>query len=411
MNKLLRFPKRNTFQIVKFCTETKAARLPDESKLLRELCGKIRFTGPITIADYMREVLTNPLHGFYMDKTVLGSEGHFVTSPEISQMFGESIGVWFVNEWMKMGEPEFQLVELGPGKGTLSSDILRTISRVSPKALEGMSVHLVEVSNKMKQLQKTTLCGSGGSGDNITKYGPHVTWHKSLREVPKHFSFFLAHEFFDALPVNKFCKTSEGWREVLIDIDTEVGGSKLRYVIARNATPACVLLDLPGVADLMVDREKVELCSQGGTLIKDISQRVVEHGGIGLVADYGHIGDTGDTFRAFRKHKQVDPLDLPGTADLTADVDFGFLKSQVSPDCSWYGPVPQGTFLHSCGITTRCQQLLDTNKDMYVHKNILESYDTLTNPDKMGDRFKFVSLFPATMSQIHEKYPPVGFTE
>ena len=215
----------------------------------------------------------------------------------LSQMFGECVGVWFVNEWQKMGEPEVQLVELGPGKGTLSSDILRTIARVSPKALERMSVHMVEVSTKMKNQQKTTLCGKGGGGD-VTEYGPPVSWYQSLREVPKQFSFFLAHEFFDALPVNKFCKTSEGWREVLIDIDTEKEGSKLRYVIARNATPACVLLDLPGVADLMVDREKVELCSQGGTLIKDISQRIVEHGGIGLVADYGHTGNRGDTFRS-----------------------------------------------------------------------------------------------------------------
>jgi len=326
-----------------------------------------------------------------------------------SQMFGECIGVWFINEWMKMGEPKFQLVELGPGKGTLTSDILRTIARVSPEALKGMSVHLVEVSSKMRQLQKTTLCGQGSDG-SVTEFGPHVSWYPSLREVPKQFSFFLAHEFFDALPVNKFCKTGEGWREVLVDIDNEVEGSKLRYVIARNSTPSCVLLDQPGVADLMVDRDKVELCSQGGTLIREISQRVVEQGGIGLVADYGHTGDRGDTFRAFRKHKQVDPLDLPGTADLTADVDFGFLKSQVSPDCTWYGPISQGTFLHSCGISTRCQQLLHTNKDMYIHKNILESFDTLTNPDKMGERFKFVSLFPATMVHIHEKYPPVGFT-
>jgi len=418
MHKILNLTRRNSCQIVKFCTETKPPRLPDDQKLLRELCGKIRFTGPITIAEYMREVLTNPVHGFYMDKTVLGSEGHFVTSPEISQMFGESIGVWFLNEWMKMGEPkEFQLVELGPGKGTLASDILRTIARVRPEALEGMSVHFVEISTKMRQLQEVTLCGQAhgeggqGAGGHVSKFGPKVAWYQSLRDVPKKFSFFLAHEFFDALPVNNFQKTADGWREVLIDIDPSVEGSKLRYVIARNATPACVLLEQPGVVDLMKGREKVELSTQGGTLVREISERVAEKGGIGLIADYGHTGEHGDTFRAYRKHQQVDPLDLPGTADLTADVDFGHLKSQVSSDCAWHGPATQGTFLHSCGISTRAQQLLDSTKDMYVHKNILESYDTLTNPEKMGTRFKFVSLFPATMSQIHEKYPPVGFTE
>merc|ERR1719210_1500182 len=116
----------------RFCIE-KSPKYSDDKKLLRELCSKIRFSGPITIAEYMREVLTNPIHGFYIDKQVLGSAGHFVTSPESSQMFGESIGVWMLNEWMKMGEPEkFQLVELGPGSGTLTSDILRTFAKLRP---------------------------------------------------------------------------------------------------------------------------------------------------------------------------------------------------------------------------------------------------------------------------------------
>jgi len=342
-----------------------------------------------------------------------------VTSPEISQMFGESLAVWFLNEWMKMGEPKkFQLVELGPGKGTLTSDILRTIARVRPDALTGLSVHLVEVSSKMRQLQEATLCGHshgmGGQGEgeksHVSKYGASVAWYNSLRDVPKQFSFFLAHEFFDALAVNKFQRTAEGWREVLIDIDpTAPEGTKLRYVISRNSTPACVLMEQGGVLDIMAGREKVELSTQGGSIVREISQRVVEQGGVGLIADYGHTGEVdGDTFRAFRNHKQVDPLDLPGSADLTADVDFSFLKSQVSPDCAWHGPVTQGSFLHSCGIATRCEQLL-TNSDKDLHNNILDSYTTLTSKDKMGERFKFVSLFPATMAQIHEKYPPVGF--
>jgi NADH dehydrogenase [ubiquinone] 1 alpha subcomplex assembly factor 7 len=219
-------------------------------------------------------------------------------------MFGECIGVWFLNEWMKMGEPkDFQLVELGPGKGTLASDILRTVARVRPEALQGLSVHLVEVSSKMRQLQEATLCGhSHGEGgqeqSHVSKFGPKVAWYQTLRDVPKQFSFFLAHEFFDALAVNKFERTKDGWREVLIDIDpTASEGTKLRYVISRNATPACVLLEQSGVMDLMVGREKVELCTLGGTLVREISQRVVEQGGLGLIADYGHLGEDGDTFR------------------------------------------------------------------------------------------------------------------
>jgi len=411
MINILNIAKKRVFQVAKFSTD-RLTRNVDEQKLLRELCGKIRFSGPITIAEYMREVLTNPLHGFYIEKNVLGKDGHFITSPEISQMFGECVAVWFLNEWMKMGEPsKFQLVELGPGKGTLMSDILRTIARISPNALEEMSVHLVDVSEKLKSIQASTLCDKKFVGSNGLKsiYGPHVSWYSSLHDVPKEFTFFVAHEFFDALAVNKFQRTSEGWREVLIDIDPSEE-YKLRYVISRNPTPACMLLEQSGMTEVMNGRDNAELCIDGGATIRNISKRIVEKGGVGLIADYGHIKGEGDTFRAFRNHKQVHPLELPGTSDLTADVDFSYLKSQVSSDCSWFGPVTQEKFLHSCGITTRCQQLLNSNKDMYIHKNILESYDTLTNPEKMGNKFKFVGLFPNTMSEIHSKYPPVGFS-
>ena len=139
-----------------------------------------------------------------------------------------------------------------------------------------------------------------------------------------------------------------------------------------------------------------------------VSQRIVEQGGAALVADYGHQGTDGDTLRAFCRHAQVDPLELPGTADITADVDFSLLETQISPDCSWHGPVSQTQFLESCGIGTRCQQLLSSCAPDQ-QKTIYDSYVTLTSPQKMGERFKFVSLFPKTMRDIHEKYPPVGF--
>jgi len=402
---------RNNFHLPKrsFCIEKSQKVYSDEEKLLRELCSKIRFSGPITIAEYMREVLTNPIHGFYIDKEVLGSGGHFVTSPEISQMFGESIGVWLLNEWMKMGEPSnFQLVELGPGSGTLISDILRTFAKLKPECAEGLSLHLVEISPRMRKLQKESLGCNVDSNDTnlITKYGTRVSWYEQLREVPRNFTFFLAHEFFDALAVNKFQKVDNEWREVLIDVDE--AGNKLRYIISRNATPGCILLERDGVKEAVMNRNMVEMSSPSWTIIRQISERIVEKGGAALVADYGHTGQDGDTFRAFRHHKQVDPLQMPGTADITADVDFSLLKTQISPDCTWHGPVSQGQFLHSCGIGTRCQQLL-SSCDSSQQQLIYDSFVMLTSPEKMGERFKFVSLFPSTMADIHEKYPPVGF--
>ena len=203
------------------------SQLTDERKLLRELSAKIRFSGPITVAEYMREVAINPIHGFYVSQEALGKHGHFVTSPELSQMFGECVAVWLLHEWMKMGEPaDFQLVELGPGKGTLLTDILRTLTKLQPGLVQGISLHLVEVSPRMRKEQVLEL----GIKDGLTKWGASVHWHDHIADVPEKFSFFIgdflstsscplitcaAHEFLDALPVNKFERSKDNsWREV-----------------------------------------------------------------------------------------------------------------------------------------------------------------------------------------------------
>jgi len=415
--------------------------LPDERKLLRELSAKIRFSGPITVAEYMREVAINPIHGFYVSQEALGKHGHFVTSPELSQMFGECVAVWLLHEWMKMGEPgDFQLVELGPGKGTLLTDILRTLSKLQPGLVQGISLHLVEVSSRMKKEQELEL----GIKDGLSKWGASVHWHDHIADVPQKFSFFIAHEFLDALPVNKFERSEDSsWREVLVDIDEEREG-ELRYVISRNATPSCVLLeglDLEGV-------HKTELCPNAGLVIREVGKRVAEYGGAALIVDYGEekgeelesakgeeeevqntedqsLGNVGekvenseekkglekrierDTLRAFRHHKQVHPLELPGTADITADVDFSYIRSQVPEHTAMFGPVEQGDWLHACGIGERCAQLT-AGTEGKVRDSLLECYKTLTDKEMMGARFKVCSLHPASMGEIHAKYPPVG---
>jgi len=409
--------------------KAKISQLPDERKLLRELSAKIRFSGPITVAEYMREVAINPIHGFYVSQEALGKHGHFVTSPELSQMFGECVAVWFLHEWMKMGEPqEFQLVELGPGKGTLLTDILRTLTKLQPGLVQGISLHLVEVSPRMRKEQVKEL----GIKDGVSKWGASVHWHDHIADVPQNFSFFLAHEFLDALPVNKFERViseDNAWREVLVDIDEEREG-ELRYVISRNATPSCVLLeglDLEGV-------HKTELCPNAGLYIREVGKRVAECGGAALIVDYGEEqgevveggveeqvegdeekkGSSGrrierDTLRAFRHHKQVHPLDLPGTADITADVDFSYIRSQVPEHSVMFGPVEQGDWLHACGIRERCTQLAAVTEGK-VQESLLQSYKTLTDKNIMGARFKVCSIHPASMGEIHAKYPPVGFS-
>jgi len=407
--------KREFTEVRRLCT---VAPEPDPTRLLRELCGRIKLMGPLTVADYMREVLVNPKLGYYMTGEVLGEKGDFVTSPEISQMFGECLGIWVLSEWQKMGQPSpMQLVELGPGKGTLMSDILRTIGKLSPDSLSNISVHLVELSPSMKLQQELALevdqknkqelaLGTEQTSDtNTSKYGPSVHWYESLLDVPQGFSFFLAHEFFDALPVHKLQRTPDGWREILIDINPDSETPSLRYVLSRHATPACSYVQ----PDEM--RHHVEVCPSVGVLARDLGVRIQRQGGAALVADYGHVGQLEDTLRAFRKHRQVDPLELPGSADLTADVDFKYMESHITDGVEWWGPVEQGNFLHSLGIKMRCQQLVRSTKDEKMSQEIISGYDTLTNTEKMGSRFKFAAIFPKTMKSIHDKYPPVGFQQ
>lgn len=271
--------------------------------LLRHLTSKIKATGPIPVAEYMREVLTNPVMGYYVRNDMLGSDGDFITSPEISQIFGELLGIWCLSEWMGAGRPShFQLVELGPGRGSLTNDILRVFSQLR-STLEGttVSVHLVEVSPKLSQIQAQCLTGdqsqvSASEDETVycqgtTTSGLPISWYRTVGDVPRGFSIFLAHEFFDALPIHKFQRTEKGWREVMVDIDPEET-EKLRFVLVPSPTLASSSL-------IQADekRRHVEICPEGGVIIHLLANRIAEDGGAALVADYGHDGTKTDTFR------------------------------------------------------------------------------------------------------------------
>ncbi|XP_064624167.1 protein arginine methyltransferase NDUFAF7, mitochondrial-like [Lineus longissimus] len=386
------------------------AQKREDSSLLRQLQAKIKISGPITVADYMKEVLTNPAAGYYMHQDVFGSQGDFITSPEISQIFGELIGVWCVNEWMQIGSPsKFQLVELGPGRGTLTDDILRVFSKFPLK--DAVSAHLVEVSPTLSDMQKVKLQGgeTGGESEQTTssfsykhclsKHGCRVSWYQQLQDVPRGPSVFIAHEFFDALPVHKFQKTDQRWNEILVDLDPNSDG--LRYVLSKRQTLAAKTLLKVKRDD---PRDHIEVCPEAGILMQELSTRIAEDGGFALLADYGHSGEKGDTFRAFREHKLHDPLNEPGSADLTADVDFSYLKEMAGQKVSSYGPITQDQFLYHMGIGARLQVLLGSATPSQ-RKDLISGYDMLTNHSKMGERFKFMAL----MQNDRKDYIPAGF--
>ncbi|XP_066533442.1 protein arginine methyltransferase NDUFAF7, mitochondrial [Hoplias malabaricus] len=379
------------------CCTTSAESRTDPS-MLRHLTSKITATGPITVAEYMREVLTNPVSGYYVKNDMLGADGDFITSPEISQIFGELVGIWCVSEWMAAGKPRaFQLVELGPGRGSLTSDILRAFHQLQSVLNEAeVSVHLVEVSPKLSQVQAECLSGEhtrvSSSEDEAvyrsgtTNTGLTISWYRTVEDVPRGFSIFLAHEFFDALPIHKFQRTDKGWREVMVDIDPE-DPEKLRFVVFPAPTLASTAL-----VHADEKREHVEVCPEGGVIIQKLANRVAKDGGAALIADYGHDGTKTDTFRGFRGHKLHDVLLAPGTADLTADVDFSYLKRTAGEEVVCLGPIPQREFLKNMGIDTRLQVLLRNCQDASVRAQLIQSYDMLTNPERMGHRFQFFSL-------------------
>ncbi|KAG5900076.1 hypothetical protein JTB14_016048 [Gonioctena quinquepunctata] len=375
----------------------------------------------MTIADYMREVLTNPMAGYYMHKDMFGESGDFITSPEITQMFGEMIAVWLLNEWQKMGSPKpLQIVELGPGRGTLSSDILKVFSHF--RALHKASLQLVEISPLLSELQAKRLCVQNSTyNEKMVVYrkgvSPHdipVQWYRKLSDVPNAFTLLIAHEFFDALPIHKFHKTFGGFKEVLIDIDpaaeknNENSEPKFRYVLSRNETPMLKTLLKPNET-----RDHFEASPDCMLIYQQICERLKSTGGLALICDYGHYGTGTDTFRAFKKHKQVDPLVMPGTADLTADVDFKMIREVANrvEGIITVGPANQRDFLLKTGLEYRFKALKDQVKDKKHLDGLTECFKILTDKDKMGERFKFCALFPETMKKILDKCPVIGFNQ
>lgn len=380
--------------------------------LTSHIQSRILTGGPITIADYMKEVLTNPYAGYYMTRDVFGKEGDFITSPEISQIFGELVAVWCLNEWRKASAPSpFQVIELGPGRGTLSVDVLKTLTHFN---LGGQfTLHLVEVSPYLSRMQASRLCFKHSEVDDNepcymkgeTLSGTKVYWYKRFEDVPRGFSIILAHEFFDALPVHKFQRENGKWKEVLIDVDTS-NNNGFRYVLSKSETPMSKIFE-PTNAD---NRECLEYSVETDSIIEAISQRTQTDGGISLIMDYGHFGDKTDTFRAFKNHKLHDPLVEPGTADLTADVDFKRIKyiAEKNGGAITIGPIEQGSFIKKMEGDTRLKHLLENA--LPENKASIESgYNMLTDPNQMGSRFKFLSIFPAVLKDHLQKYPVSGF--
>jgi NADH dehydrogenase [ubiquinone] 1 alpha subcomplex assembly factor 7 len=348
--------------------------------LVREIAARIRAEGPITVADYMAECLLHPRHGYYTTRDPLGAAGDFITAPEISQMFGELVGLALAQAWLDQGRPTaFTLAELGPGRGTLMADALRA-ARAVPGFVEAADPWLVEASPTLRAAQ----------AERLADHRP--TWTGDVAALPDAPLFAVANEFFDALPVRQFLRDGAGWSERLVALDGE------RLTWGRGA-PA----PQPALAhrlDDTRDGDLVELCAAAPRIAAQLAGRITAHGGAALIVDYGGWRSRGDTLQALCAHKAVDPLAAPGTADLTAHVDFEPLA--LAARAVGAAPsrlTPQGVFLERLGITARARALARGLSGAALDAHV-DAHHRLTHPDRMGNLFQVLGIAPAAATDL-----------
>jgi SAM-dependent MidA family methyltransferase len=312
---------------------------PLESEIRR----RISIAGPMPVRQYMALCLAHPEHGYYTTRDPFGRGGDFITAPEVSQMFGELVGLWAAAVWKSMGEPEnVRLVELGPGRGTMMHDMLRA-AHVAPGFRAALVASLVEISPVLQSRQKKRLA----------ELDLPILWHESFEQVPEGPLIVVANEFFDALPVNQAIKQFNGWYERTVEIDT---ADNLAFGIAGDVIPLFEKLLPPE----MIDAPIGSLYEwRTDPLPLELGRRIMRERGAALVIDYGHTRSApGETLQAVGGHAFANPLVAPGEVDLTAHVDFQALAAEIeSTGTRVHGPATQATFLRRLGIERRASAL------------------------------------------------------
>mmetsp|Transcript_8648 Transcript_8648/g.12918 ORF Transcript_8648/g.12918 Transcript_8648/m.12918 type:complete len:489 (-) Transcript_8648:63-1529(-) len=405
--------------------------------LVKHLRSIIQIRGPISVHDYMSQALHHHEYGYYQHKSEkIGEKGDFITSPEISQLFGELIGIWCIATWEEMGRPSaINLVELGPGTGTLMHDILKTIEKF-PRFKSALTVQMVELSETMRGLQKKSLGCIATTGENQssedgrvdpvfsgrTECGVSIHWHNYLHHVPPGPAMYVGQEILDAFPVYQFARVSEKWKEILVDVDfSEDSKYHFRFVRSSAPSPACKVFFDPSLKHVAnkplshiphtnentsaltapetehalysENSDFLEICPLAFSTVEEISRNVLAHKGAALLIDYGENFPQGDTLRGFKKHVATHVLSEPGMVDISADVNFKAC-AQVAKEqgAAVWGPVTQGEFLGRMGILQRVEQIIDSpevtdadaNKIFESTKRILEG--------EMGNKFKVISV-------------------
>lgn len=347
-----------------------------------KLRHRIAQSGPLTVADYMEMCLSDPDHGYYRTRDPLGRRGDFITAPEISQIFGELIGLWCAEVWRAMGKPApCQIVELGPGRGTLMADALRA-AKIVPAFVNAARIHLVETSPVLR----------GEQEERLRAFEPQ--WHDALSTVPAAPSIVIANEFLDALPIRQFLRHEEGWRERCI---TTGADGALTY----TKCPDSLAGDCPVASDVFSAAEPdaiAEIRPAANALAAELGARAQAHPLAALIIDYGHTRSApGDTLQAVSAHGYADPLEQPGEQDLTAHVDFAeFACHAENAGLHVHGPLEQGHFLLELGLAQRADQLMKGATGEQADA-VETAARRLVDPEQMGTMFKVLALSNATM--------------
>ena len=345
---------------------------------------KIKLQGPISISEYMAESNLAPKKGYYDTGTKIGKKGDFITSPEVSQVFGELLGLFMTDYWNLNDRPNKSiLVDLGGGNGTMMNDCLRAIDKVNTKYSQSLKPIFIETSNQLAIKQYNLV--------------PNSTIYKDFDKIPNTYMGLIANEFFDALPIKQYIKVNNNWHERLIDIDPK-NDQKLRFTYSKNPTKKIGLLK-----NISSKYKILEFCPSAINIIKEITNKIINYGGIALIIDYAiQKDDYYGSLQAIKNHKYINPLSKPGLIDLSARVDFNMIKKiSLYNGATVHGPINQNKFLKNLGIDVRCQQLINANPDKT--EQIKLEYQKLMSNEEMGSLFKVIAI-------TNKKSPiPAGF--
>lgn len=359
-----------------------------ENTLADKIAHRIRREGPLSLAAYMAMALHDPDLGYYAEHQPIGAAGDFVTAPEVSQVFGELIGLWCAVAWEQLGRPDpVLLAELGPGSGVLASDLLRAAGAL-PEFRGSLRLHLVETSPLLRIAQQRRLAFA------------QPVWLGRVEELPAGPALIVANEFLDALPIRQFVRGQMHWSERMVALDREG-----RLVLADGPeNPILSLLVPEALRDTSEPGAVFEFCPSAVALGTFLGARLKRNPGAALFIDYGYFPSrAGPSLRALSRHRPVDPLSSPGSADLSAHVDFAvFADAARAAGSDVYGPVPQGRFLGALGAAERLAAL--SQQATSAQRPQLESgVERLLDPTQMGDLFKALALVSPSLP------PPFGF--